>query len=123
MTYNPKFKKIIGSQLMRMTLTATLLAGLPVLGIYGCTQMPTEKQGVSDVRPQISFKATDTQQHAARVIINGLDMGSLGSYLDGIAALRIISGTHQLRVVLGSQILLDEKFYAGEGVNRTFLIQ
>jgi hypothetical protein len=123
MTNNTNFKKLIGTPIVRMTMMATLLAGLPLMGIYGCTQMPTEKQGVSDIRPQISFKTTDTQQHAARVIVNGLDMGSLGSYLDGIAALRIISGTHQLRVVLGSQILLDEKFYAGDGVNRTFLIQ
>jgi hypothetical protein len=123
MRNSPVFKKFIGTKLVRLTMTATLFAGLPFLGIYGCTQMPTEKQGVSDIRPQISFKATDTQQHAARVIVDGLDMGSLGSYLDGIAALRIVSGTHQLRVVLGSQILLDEKFYAGDGVNRTFLIQ
>jgi hypothetical protein len=123
MTNNPNFKKFVGTKLLRMTMAATLLAGLPVLGIYGCTQMPTEKQGVSDLRPQISFKTTDAQQHAARVIVDGLDMGSLGAYLEGIAALRIISGTHQVRVVLGNQVLLDEKFYAGDGVNRTFLIQ
>ena len=123
MTKRPDFKTLTANSLTRLAMTATLLAALPVLGIYGCTQMPTEKQGVADIRPQISFKATDTQQHAARVIVDGLDMGSLGSYLDGLAALRIISGTHQLRVVLGSQILLDEKFYAGDGVNRTFLIQ
>ncbi len=123
MTNNPNFKKIVGTKLLRMTMAATLLAGLPVLGIYGCTQMPTEKQRVSDIRPQISFKTTDAQQHAARVIVDGLDMGSLGAYLEGIAALRIISGTHQVRVVLGNQVLLDEKFYAGDGVNRTFLIQ
>jgi hypothetical protein len=123
MTNNPNFKKIVDTKLLRMTMAATLLAGLPVLGIYGCTQLPTEKQGVSDIRPQISFKTTDAQQHAARVIVDGLDMGSLGAYLEGIAALRIISGTHQVRVVLGNQVLLDEKFYAGDGVNRTFLIQ
>ena len=123
MTKKPDFKTLMANSLTRLAMTATLLAALPVLGIYGCTQMPTEKHGVSDIRPQISFKATDTQQHAARVIVDGLDMGSLGSYLDGIAAMRIVSGTHQLRVVLGSQILLDEKFYAGDGVNRTFLIQ
>ena len=116
-------KKSMANKLVRMTMTVTLLAALPVLGIYGCTQMPTEKQGVSDMRPQISFKVTDTQQHAARVLVDGLDMGSLGAYLEGLAALRIISGTHQVRVVLGNQVLLDEKFYAGDGVNRTFLIQ
>jgi len=123
MKNDPTFKKSFGTKLVRMTLTATLLASLPVLGIYGCTQMPTEKQGVSDIRPQISFKAADTQNHSARVIVDGLDMGSLGTFLEGVAALRIISGTHQVRVMNGTQILLDEKFYAGDGVNRTFLIQ
>jgi hypothetical protein len=123
MTYPPKFKVIIGTQLLRMTITATLLAGFPVLGIYGCTQMPTEKQGVSDIRPQISFKAADTQHHSARVFVDGLDMGALSTYLEGIAALRIVSGTHQVRVMHGAQVLLDEKFYAGDGVNRTFTIQ
>lgn len=123
MTATTDFKKITANRLARLAMAATLLAALPALGIYGCTQMPTEKQGVSDIRPQISFKATDTQQHAARVIVDGLDMGSLGAYLEGVAALRIISGTHQVRVVLGNRVLLDEKFYAGDGVNRTFLIQ
>jgi hypothetical protein len=123
MTNNPNFKKFIGTKLVRMTMTATLLAGLPVLGIFGCTQMPTEKQGVSDIRPQISFKAADAQHHSARVFVDGLDMGFLSSYLEGIAALRIVSGTHQVRVMQGAQILLDEKFYAGDGVNRTFIIQ
>jgi len=117
------FKKSFGTKIVRMTLTATLLASLAALGIYGCTQMPTEKQGVSDIRPQISFKAPDTQNHSARVIVDGLDMGSLGTFLEGVAALRIVSGTHQVRVMNGSQVLLDEKFYAGDGVNRTFLIQ
>lgn len=123
MTNSPNFKKFIGAQLVRMTMTATLLVGLPVLGIYGCTQMPTEKQGVSDIRPQISFKATDTKHHSARVFVDGLDMGTLSTYLEGVAALRIVSGSHQLRVMHGSQVLLDEKFYAGDGVNRTFIIQ
>jgi hypothetical protein len=123
MRNSPLFKRFIGTKLVRLTMTATLFAGLPFLGIYGCTQMPTEKQGVSDIRPQISFKAADSQKHSARVLIDGLDMGSLGTYLEGVAALRIVSGTHQVRVVNGNQILLDEKFYSGDGVNRTFIIQ
>jgi hypothetical protein len=123
MTNKPFFKEFISTKLVRASMTATLLASLPVLGIIGCTQMPTEKQSVSDMRPQISFKTSDTQKHAARVFVDGLDMGSLGTYLDGVSALRIVSGTHQVRVVHGTQVLLDEKFYAGDGVNRTFIIQ
>jgi hypothetical protein len=50
-------------------------------------------------------------------------MGAVGRYLDGQAALRIEPGTHQLRVTWGSQVLLDERFYVGEGVNRAFTIK
>lgn len=123
MTNQPFFREFIGVKLVRASMTAALLASLPALGIVGCTQMPTEKQSVSDMRPQISFKTTDTQKHSARVFVDGLDMGSLGTYLDGVSALRIVSGTHQVRVMNGTQILLEEKFYAGDGVNRTFIIQ
>lgn len=123
MTNQSFFREFIGVKLVRASMTAALLASLPALGIVGCTQMPTEKQSVSDMRPQISFKTTDTQKHSARVFVDGLDMGSLGTYLDGVSALRIVSGTHQVRVMNGTQILLDEKFYAGDGVNRTFIIQ
>jgi hypothetical protein len=89
----------------------------------GCTQLPTEKQSVSDLRPQIAFKVADVTRHSARIVINGLDMGLVGSYLEGTAALRILPGTHQLRVLMGSSVLLDEKFYVGEGVNRSFTVQ
>jgi hypothetical protein len=100
----------------------SLALAFPLILVQGCTQMPTEKQSVSDLRPQLSFKA-DTQRHNARIFIDGLDMGALGAYLEGAAALRILPGTHQLRVLQGTQVLLDEKFYTGDGVNRTFIVQ
>ncbi len=112
----------------KSTATRLLLASLLPLSlsftlISGCTQMPTEKQSVSEMRPQISFRVPDVDRLAARVLVDGLDMGTVGSYLEGAAALRVIPGTHQLKVVQGNQVLLDEKFYAGEGVNRTFIVQ
>jgi hypothetical protein len=107
----------------RLVMRFALTVAFPLIFLPGCTQMPTEKQSVSDMRPQISFKAIDAQRHVARVVIDGLDMGALGAYLDGTAALRIVPGTHVLRVVQGTQVLLTEKFYLGEGVNHTFTIQ
>lgn len=99
---------------------AASLAG--ILTLSACTQMPTEKYGISDLRPQISFKAGDIRAHSARVMLNGLDMGSVASYLDGAASLRILPGTHVLHLALENQIIFQEKFYAGDGVNRTFLV-
>jgi len=108
--------------MMRKILVALFFAGnvISALVIQGCTQMPTEKQSIVDMRPQISFKVTDESKYPARVIIDDLDMGSVGDYLENIAALRILSGNHIMRVVLRNQVILEEKFYAGDGVNRTF---
>lgn len=111
---------------MKKNFVAALLA-LALLSsvslLQGCVQMPTEKQSVSDLRPQVSFRVPEAQRRTARVVVDGLDMGSVGSFLEGVAALRITSGTHQLRIVHGEQILLEESFYAGDGVNRTFIVQ
>ena len=105
-----------------------LSAGLMVVGLsgilsYGCTQMPTEKQGVSDLRPQLSFKITRDEMQAARVLVDGLDMGAVGDYLEGAAALRVLSGTHVIRIDLAGRIVVEDKVYVGDGVNRTILLK
>ena len=109
---------------MKKTVTAFIITG-SLIGAFvgGCTQMPTEKQSISDMRPQISFKVENEQVNNARVILDGLNMGMVGDYIEGSAALRILSGTHVLRVALNKQIILEEKFYAGDGVNRTFIVK
>jgi hypothetical protein len=109
-------KKILTALMVACGLAGTLLA-------EGCVQMPTEKQGISDMRPQISFKATDERVRGAGILIDGLSMGIVGSYLDGVAALRILSGSHVLAVVVGNQVILEEKFYVGDGVSRTFIVK
>ena len=108
-------KKIV--TILRM---AAGLAGAITLG--ACTQMPTEKQSISDMRPQISFKAGNERAQSARVILDGVDMGLVASYLEGAASLCILSGIHLLSIALGTQVIFQEKFYAGDGVNRTFTV-
>lgn len=110
---------------MKKTFTTLMfvasIAGALALG--ACTQMPTEKQSISDMRPQISFKAPDERVRSARVFIDGLDMGSVGNYVEGSSALRVLPGTHVLMVSLEGQVLLEEKFYVGDGVSRTFVVR
>jgi hypothetical protein len=100
---------------------ALCLAG--ALTLAACTQMPTEKQGVADMRPQISFQAGNEQVKGASILIDGLSVGAVGDYLNGSASLRVLSGTHLLTVLLGNQVLLEQKFYIGDGVSRSFAIQ
>lgn len=90
-----------------------------------CVQMPTEKQSVSDLRPQISFQFATTDQVVSnsRIVINGLEMGLVKDFPEGVSSLKVISGTHQLQVLNGKQVLFEERFYVGDGVNKTFVVK
>lgn len=100
-----------------------LLIVLVTLLASACTQLPTEKQSVTDMRPQLSFKIMDDGLRDATVFVDGLAMGSVGQYGEGIAALRVISGNHHIRIDLNGRVLVEEKLYIGDGVNRTILVR
>ena len=108
-----------------MKLTLKYLAGffLALTFIVGCTQWPTEKQSISDLRPGISFKAQNTALLDGKVMLDGLDMGQAKDYQEGIAMMRVLPGPHMLSVSFNGQKLLDEKIYTSDGVNQTFLLQ
>jgi hypothetical protein len=88
--------------------------------IISCVQLPTEKSGIADIRPQISLRPLDDSVRSARVFIDGIEMGAVSDFADGAASLRIVPGTHVIRIINGERTILDEKFYAADGVNRTF---
>ena len=100
---------------------AGTLIGSLIFG--GCTQMPTEKQGISDMRPQISFKAEGERAQSSRVLVDGLDMGTVSDFIDGQAAVRVLPGTHIVSVTSGGSVLLEEKVYLGDGVSRFFIVK
>jgi len=90
--------------------------------VTGCVQMPTEKQGLADLRPGIAFNIGDPKLVTARVVVDGLDLGTVGDYLDCKATVRLLNGTHFLRVISGADIVHEEKFYLADGVNRSFIL-
>lgn len=108
--------KLAGSALLALSLSIAALG-------TGCTQMPTEKQGVADVRPQLSFQLADPAMGAAQVVVDGLAMGEASRYVAGVASLRVLPGTHDLEVTLGGRSVLSERFYVGDGVNKTFVLK
>lgn len=108
---------------MPSTRILVVVASLGLTMLSACTQMPTEKQGVSDMRPQLSFKFHEERLASARVLVDGLDMGTISDYQDGKAALRVLPGSHVVRVELGGQPVVEEKIYVGDGVNRTVLVK
>ena len=98
-----------------------ILAGLSM--ISACVQMPTEKTGVADLRPALTFKLENSANQTARVHVDGLDMGQVEAYLEGKAVLRVLPGTHRVQILSGSTVLLDEKMYLADGVVRTLVVR
>lgn len=91
----------------------------------GCVQMPTERQSVVDQRPQISFRVSGDQArvNGARVLVDELDMGTVGDFIDGKGSLRVLPGTHVVKVQSGGDVLLVEQAYLGDGVSRPFNVK
>lgn len=102
---------------------AVLACSLPSL--TGCVQYPTERQSVVDMRPQLSFRfdPTDARMNEARVYVDTLDAGRMGDFLDGKGSLRVLAGNHLVRVLSGTEVLLDERVYVGDGVVRPFVVK
>ncbi len=98
------------------------LAIISAATLIGCTQWPTEKQSISDLRPGISFKAQNSNLLDGRVMLDGLDMGLASEYQEGVAMMRVLPGPHLLIVSLNGQKIFEQKIYTSDGVNQTFLI-
>jgi hypothetical protein len=92
--------------------------------VAACIQLPTEKQEVVDLRPQLSFKMADPGDAASayRVFVDGLDMGSADAYAVGRNALKVLSGTHVIKVERQGRPVFEEKVYLGDGATRTVLV-
>jgi hypothetical protein len=101
---------------------AAVTASLIVIAVAGCVQMPTERAHVPDMRPQLSFKASNPSLMATRVFVDGLDMGVAGDYAEGVAALRLIPGTHVVRLAGPGSFVSEERVFLTDGVQRTIVV-
>lgn len=101
-------------------LMAATLAGVLALG--ACNALPAASQGPADRRAQISFKATTERVLNAKIILNGIDMGQVSSYLEGAASLRIDGGDHMILVASDNRLIYQQSFYASKGDRRVFTV-
>jgi hypothetical protein len=105
-----------------MKKTVSIFAVAALLALSACSPLPPQSQGATDRRPQISFKATTERVLQAKVILDGLDMGQVGSYLEGDTSLRIDTGIHMLIVASNNRLIYQQSFDAGKGYSRVFTV-
>ena len=103
---------------------ALLAVFLTALAAAACVQFPTEKQEVVDLRPHFSFALADDFDDATqyRVFVDGLDMGLASRYAAGKGALKVLAGTHVVRIERQGRVVVQEQVFLGDGATRTILI-
>jgi hypothetical protein len=114
-----------------MAISAVLTAGLT---IGGCSPLPmdtmqakqamqaTQAPGPADRQPQISFKATTERVLDAKIILDGIDRGQVGSYLEGDTSLLTNTGAHMLIVAANNRLIYQQSFDADKGYSRVFTV-
>jgi len=97
--------------------------GIAAVAVSGCVQLPTEKHAIVDSRPSLMFRAEGARAADGRVFVDNLEMGKVNEYVEGKGALRVLPGTHLVRVLSGADVLLEEKVYLGDGVSRSLIVK
>ncbi|GDY28224.1 MULTISPECIES: hypothetical protein [unclassified Agarivorans] len=107
--------------MIRNTLIVLLLS---LVGLSACVQMPTSTSTTIDNRPQLSFIAASEQINLSdySVWVDGLESGLASDYQAEKAALRVLSGTHQIELKKAGEIIQKETIYLGDGVTKHMVV-
>lgn len=98
---------------------------IAVLGLWlTACQMPSEHVVIGDNTAGVSFKLIDPQDgENYEVYIDGLLMGNAAEFLAGQAILKILPGSHIIRITKHGEIVLEEKFYIAAGANKVMVVR
>jgi hypothetical protein len=109
-----------------------LIAAALALGGCALTAPPrsadapaTDAAVAADPRAQIVFRFGDFNEErtAARVLVDGVDVGALGDFADRRTPLRLDAGTHRIRVTFFDRVLLDQSVNVANGERRALMVR
>lgn len=89
-----------------------------------CIQLPTATQTSVDLRPQLAFRLSNPSLDGNQllVFVDGLNMGVVANYLVDRQALRVLSGTHELKIMQADRVVLQERLYIGDGMMKIIVV-
>jgi len=95
-----------------------------ISAITGCSPTsPIQTSLITDDRPVIMFKFEDQEpKEPVNIYIDNLYMGDALKFKEGELGLKIISGTHALKVEHKNTIILEKKLFVGKGATKTINI-
>lgn len=100
-----------------------LFALMVVIGLTAC-QMPSEEVISGDNSAGLSFNLVSTDNSVTYdVFVDGLAMGKARDFLAGKAILKVLPGSHVIRVERNGQVVLEEKHYVAAGANKVLVVR
>lgn len=86
--------------------------------------MPSEAVVQGDNTAGLSFRLVNAAPAATyQVFVDGLLMGNAQDFKEGVALLRILPGSHVVRVESAGQVILEEKLYVAAGANKVLVVK
>ncbi len=96
-----------------------LLFGLLVcFTLVACVQTPTRNTQVVDDRPGLAFDLASPSLAGHELEVDGVSYGRVGQFLAGENLLKIIDGTHQVKLLSDGRVVFEQEVYLGAGSNR-----
>lgn len=96
---------------------------MAALWLAAC-QLPSEEVVSGDSSAGLSFQLINADSNAAYdVYVDGLLMGKARDFKKGHAILKILPGSHVVRIEQAGQVVLEEQVYVAAGANRVIVIR
>jgi hypothetical protein len=112
---------------------AAMAALIASIALGGCAQpgpaasapLAVAPMAAPDERPRLvfTFGSVNEELPSARVLVNGIDVGTLGDFAFGSGALRVSAGTHRISVTFFDRVLLEQTVTVADGERRTLSVR
>lgn len=99
-----------------------LFACVLILVMVGCVQSPTKETRVVDDRPGLTFELQSPETRDHELFVDDVSYGPVSQYLQGESQLRLVDGSHRIKLVRSGEVTFSQRIYLGAGVNRVIKV-
>lgn len=100
-----------------------ILSAVALVLFLGACQMPTEQVVIGDNSAGLSFRLAGDTNAVYEVYVDGLLMGKAREFREGEAILRVLPGSHVVKVVSNGQVVMEDKLYVASGANKVLVVK
>lgn len=86
-------------------------------------QLPSERVVVGDNSAGLSFRVLNESDAVYEVYVDGLLMGNARDFAEGVAILKVLPGSHVVRVLSKGKVVSEEQFYVASGANKVLTVK